>query len=203
MDNKTEFNHDSSWSTFEHVLSLKLPIKDSWNKIIDFHEQLVPNKSWKLLRELDVEGEQEQIVMWFENLVLNANLPDAIISLWVGIIELTDDEEDRYAIHLTGSEKYEENDNEWASDATFLPEDRYASPPLLNAMSRIIKEHHPKEDFYFLDWILPMAYCALTIDEITRIKINKALFLKFQTKINVSAGWDNGDFKDVSAIEKN
>ena len=197
------FNHDSSWDNFETILNLKLPVKDSWNKIIDFHEQLVPGESWKLLRELDVEREQEQIVLWLEELVSDSKLPDGIISLWIGIVQLMgDDEKEVYAIRLAGSEKYEENDNEWAETCTYFPENGYAALPLLNAMSRIVKEHHTKENFCFLDWILPMAYCALTIDEIMRIKIDKALFLKAQTKINVSTGWDNGDFKDVSAITK-
>lgn len=58
-----------------------------------------------------------------------------------------------------------------------------------------------KENYEFFDWILPIAYCAFTFDEIIRKKFDTNLFLKYKDKLFVSVGHDSGDYVDLTPIK--
>lgn len=194
------FKHDSSWENLEEVFKAQLPIKDSWNRIIDFHEQTVARDYWIELRQLDVTAEQEEIKDWLEKLIDDNPLPEQIIALWIGIAKLMDgDDNEIYAIYLTGAESYDQEDIEWATESTYEPEDKYGVLDILNQIDAIIKKD--SENYSFLDWILPLAYCALTLDEIIRTKLNSNIFLQFQERLFVTTGHDSGDFLNLSRIE--
>ncbi len=195
-----KFQHDKSWDNFESVFNLRLPIKDAWNKIIDFHEQTVPNSYWTSLRLLDIEAEQVEIKEWLEQLVTKSPIPDTVVALWLGITKLLEDEKEVYVIYLIGADSYEEEDIEWAMEPTYDPENKYGIPGVLNQIGEITISGD-KDDYEFLDWILPIAYCALTLDEIIRTKLNKNLFLKSRPKLFVTTGHDSGDYKELSPIE--
>ncbi|MBC8053191.1 MAG: hypothetical protein H7Y13_09005 [Sphingobacteriaceae bacterium] len=194
------FAHNKSWEHFETVFNSKLPIKEAWDKIIDFHEKTVPTCYWTQLRELDVETEQQEIKEWFEQLVANDPLPQKVISIWIGIVKLLDDNDNKVnAIYLTGADSYDKDDIEWATEPTYEPENKYGVLDILNQIENIIKED-PK-NYSFLDWILPLAYCSLTIDEIVRRKLDPSIFLKSQKKLFVTTGHDSGDYMNLSPIE--
>jgi len=195
-----KFEHDKSWDNFETVFNSRLPIKNAWNKIIDFHEQTSPNSYWSSLRNLDVESEQKDIKEWLEQLVTHSPVPNSVVALWLGITKFLENSKEVYVIYLIGSDAYNNNDIDWATEPTYEPENKYGILGVLNQIDSIIKTGD-KDDYSFLDWILPLAYCALTIDEIIRTKLEKKLFLKSRNKLFVSTGHDDGDYKELSPIE--
>ena len=87
-----DYTHENSWAKLEEVLNAKLGIKEAWNKIIDYHEQLKPKKYWAELRMLDVVKEQDEIAEWIDQVVLDATLPDSVKALWIGITNIWDEE---------------------------------------------------------------------------------------------------------------
>jgi hypothetical protein len=194
-----EFKHDQTWDNFEKVLSSQSTLKDGWNKIIDFHEKLKDKPYWTDLRNLDFESETLEIKDWIEELVQTEPFDKNVVAFWVGITKFVNDlDKESYAIYLVGCEHYDENDIEWATEPTYMPEQRYFIFETLNKIDNIIKGD--KDDYSFLDWIFPLAYCALTLDNIIRNSLDVKLFLKYQDRIFVSTGHDSGDFINVTTI---
>ncbi|SDC45382.1 hypothetical protein [Williamwhitmania taraxaci] len=196
------YSEDKSWEHFESVFNAKLPVKEAWGKIIDFHEQLKPKKYWDSLRQLEVEPEQEEIKEWMADIVTLSPIPKGIAALWIGITKIYDEEDKKelYAIYLSGAKSYDKDYIDWAVKSTYKPDENFGILDVLNQMDEIIKKD--KDDYSFLDWILPLAYCALTLDEIIRTKsMNKQHFLKNNPKLFVTVGFDEGDFVNLTSIE--
>jgi hypothetical protein len=194
-----EFKHDQTWDTFEQVFNSHPTTKDGWNKLIDFHQKTKEKPFWTALRNLDFETEQLEIKNWLEELVQTEPIDKKIIAFWVGITKFVDDQDkESYTIYLVGCDNYDESDIEWATEPTYMPEERYFTFDTLNKIDEIIKAD--SDDYSFLDWILPLSYCALTLDNIIRNNLDSKLFLKYHDKIFVSTGHDSGDYKNVSAI---
>ena len=194
-----KFQHDQSWDSLTKIFSSKMTAKEAWNKFIDFHEQTTPKPYWTALRNLTIEKEQADIVEWLHHLVTSSPLPEKVVSLWVGILKFADDDKEIPTIYLAGADSYNEENMNWACDPIYLPEDSYAQPPLLQQIDEIAKTD--KENYEFLDWILPLAYCTLTLDDIIRTKLNKKLFLINKEKLFVATGHDSGDYLNISIIE--
>ncbi len=196
------YTHEESWACLEEVFNAKLGINEAWNKIIDYHEQLKPKKYWAELRKLEVQKEQDEIAEWIDQVVLGAPLPDSVKALWIGITNIWDEETNKeyYAVFIQGADSYDAEDIEWTSAPSYDPDDNFGIMDSLNQITDIIKTD--SDDFSFLDWILPIAYCVLTMDEIIRKKkLDRSLFLKNRDKLFVSAGFDDGDYMNLTAIE--
>lgn len=196
------FSYDSSWQKFESILESGTDVQSSWNKLIDYHSSIVDKPYWSNLRQLDVYAEQVEIKEWLEQLVDSSLLPAGVIALWFGIAQLWDGEENSevYAIYLNGAENYDVEDIDWACECEYDPKNKYIIPEVLIGVEKIIRTD--KENYSFLSWILPLAYCAFVLDEIVRNQLNNALFLKYQSKLFVTTGHDSGDYINLSAIEK-
>ncbi len=194
-----EFQHDKSWDSLTTICASKLTAKDAWNKFIDFHEQTVPKPYWAALRQLDIDKEQADIVEWLQHIVTTSPLPESVIALWVGILKFGDNDKEIPAIYLAGADNYDKDDIDWACDPIYIPKNGYAQPQLLQQIDDIAKTD--EDNYEFLDWILPLAYCALTLDEVIRSKLNKKLFLTSKDKLFVVTGHDSGDYLDISSIE--
>jgi len=194
-----EFQHDESWDQLARILASKVPAREAWNNLIDFHEQSFPRSYWADLRQIDLESEQEDIADWIHQIVRSEPIPKNILAFWIGILKLVDDTNKEVStIYFAGADNYDKDDIDWACDPSYLPENRYAQPPILQQIDNIAQKD--KENYQFLDWILPVAYCAFTFDEIVRTKLDKNLFLKHRKKIFVAVGHDSGDYIDISAI---
>lgn len=195
------FSHDGSWQNLKDILDAKLPIVDSWNKIIDFHEAIKSKPYWDILRQLNVEGEQKDIVRWMETILIESPMPKSIVALWIGITRIWDEESDNefYAIYLRGADNYDAEDIDWADEPRYDPENNHGIVEVLCRIDELIEED---EDFEFLDWILPLSYCALTLDEIIRTKqLDMNLFSRVKNGLYVTTGFDEGDHIDLSRIE--
>ena len=195
------FDYDKTWESLKAVLKKELDIMGSWNAFIDLIEKQISKPYWQSLKELALESEQEDIREWIENLALESPLPDDIKALWIGIIRVEgDDGQEIPTIYLVGSNNYNEDDIDWASEPTYMPDNRYVCPTVLREIDNIIRTD--QKDYQFLDWILPIAYCALTLDEIIRIKINRGLLLGRKKILHVTVGHDSGDYLEISPLEK-
>lgn len=197
-----EYSHEESWENLEAVLAAKLGIKEAWNRIIDYHEHLKPKKYWAALRQLEVEKEQVEIAQWIEEVVVNTAIPASVEALWFGITKVWEEEDGKefYAIYLQGADSYDSESIEWVLEPSFDPEDNFGIVEGLNEIDELIAAD--SDDYAFLDWILPIAYCALMLDEIIRTKkMNRELFLKAKKKLFVTTGFDEGDFVNLTAME--
>jgi hypothetical protein len=196
-----KFSHTESWKFLEEILKKQLPIKESWTNVIDFHENCKKKPYWTQLRQLNVIKEQEEINDWIENIIVRSPLNKNIVALWIGIVKLYDDNTNQeiYTIYLQGSEKFNYQNIEWAVDPMYDPDNKYAVSEVLNQMDLILKKDNA--DYTFLDWILPLAYCSLTLDEIIRKRIDKKKINIWNNQIHVVTGHDSGDYIELTMIE--
>ncbi|WP_461640258.1 hypothetical protein [Labilibaculum euxinus] len=194
-----EFQHDKSWDCLERIFTNKMTAKEAWNQFINFHEQMYPKSYWTDLRNLDIEDEQNDIISWIHQLVTDSPLPENVQAIWIGILRLEDNGNEIPAIYMVGADTYNKNDIDWACEPSYMPENRYVLSGILKEIDDIIKTDD--DNYEFLDWILPLTYCALTFDEIIRTRLDKKLFLSKKDKIFVATGHDSGDYLDLSNIE--
>jgi hypothetical protein len=197
-----EFNHDSSWDNFEKIFNSRPTFKDGWNKIIDFHEAITKKPYWTELRNVNFENELTEMKEWIEGVLTNYPITNDTIALWIGLIKILDENENEtYALYLVGSNTFDKNDIEWATEPTYLPENRYAIFEALDKIEQLTK-NNGDNDFYFLDWILPLSFSALLIDECIRTNLNKSLFLTHNKEISIAVGFDSGDYYNLTTIKK-
>ncbi len=193
-----DFQHEQSWDGLTTILALKTNAKEAWSKFIDFHEQVVPKTYWTSLRMLDIEAEQAEIVDWLTGLVEQNAVPESIVAFWIGIIKFADDDKELPAIYFSGADTYDKDDIDWACDLKYSPENRYAQLGVLQQIDEIASTD--QENYEFLDWILPLGYCAFTFDEIFRTKIDKRLFLTSNSELFVAVGHDSGDYIELTTV---
>jgi len=194
-----EFQHDKSWETFASILNTETTARQAWTEFIEFHEENFPKPYWTKLKEIEIEEEQSNIVSWLTSVVTKKPVPKKIAAIWIGLLKLAGDNENEIpAIYFGGADNYDKDDSDWACDLKYLPDNRYAQPGLLLEIDLIAKSD--EDNYEFLDWILPLAYCAFTFDEVVRTKLDKSLFLKHKDKLFMTVGHDSGDYISLTPI---
>ena len=192
-----KFQHKESWDAMTSILALKTSVDEAWNRFIDFHEQVSPESYWTRLRHMDIKTEQAEIVGWLQHLLSVNPIPETIAAIWIGLFKAADNEIP--TIYFSGAETYTEDDISWACDPAYLPDNGYAQPGVLKDIDGIFRTD--ENNYQFLDWIFPLAYCAFTFDEVFRTKLDKTLILKTNAAINVTVGYDSGDYIELTAIK--
>lgn len=195
-----DFQHDKTWESLTTIIASKLTAEDAWNKFIDYHEKVVPKPYWNTLRQLEINGEQVELVQWLQELLTNNPMPDTVVAIWFGILKVADNNKEIPTIYLIGADTYDKNDSDWASDPSYLPDNRYAQPHILQQIDNIARTD--EENYEFFDWILPLAYSTFTLDEIIRTKLDKQLFLAGKGKLFAAAGHDNGDYMELTTLNE-
>lgn len=194
-----EFQHDKTWEIFASILESKRTARDAWIEFIDFHEQNFTKHYWAKLKKIGIEEDQVNFVNWLTTVVTQTPIPKKIAAIWIGLLKFAgDDNSEIPTIYFGGADNYDKDDIDWACDLNYLPDNRYAQPGLLQEIDAIAKAD--EDNYEFPDWILPLAYCAFTFDEIARTKLDKSLFLKHKDKLFLSVGYDGGDFIDLKPI---
>jgi hypothetical protein len=199
MNLKNNFDHDSSWEQLTKLFNSHLPINEAWTKLIEFHEKLAPKTYWDKLKSLDLAAEKEVLKDWLQDLATKSPIPETVSALWVGMFKHQQDGKEMYVIYLAGADNYSKDDIIWTSTPSYLPENRYAVPGILNEINELIEKD--KTDYYFLDWILPVAYTAFILDEVIRTSLDKKLFLKHKAELHFTTGHDSGDYLDLTSIK--
>lgn len=193
-----EYNYDKSWNILEGILKLKLPMKDAWSRFIEQQEHYLPIPVWLKLKQLQTENDKKDIVNWVRQVEIEDPIPKNLVAIWIGIVLLDREEGEVPAICLQGSEIFDDNNIDWAITSTYLPRNRYAIPTVFHEINEIIKSDI--NNFEFLDWIVPLAYCAFMFDDIVR-DLNKELFEENLDKIYFTIGYDGGDYVKIARIE--
>jgi len=111
-----------------------------------------------------------------------------------------DTEQEFYATYITGCDTYDSEDIEWATEPVYVPEERYFISEVYNNIEKLIPAKD--EDHSFLDWLLPLAYYTLQLNDITRNNLNTGYLLKHQAKLFVACGHDGGDYINLQPIQK-
>jgi hypothetical protein len=193
-----EFNIGQSWDDFKDIFNQKLPLAQAWGKMIDSLEAFKPKPYWITLRNIDIEAGRKAIKEWVELTFVEDAITVDTKSLWVGIGEYVDKNDTKlYGLYLIGYD-VEDPDDLDGDDPTFLPEENLMIPADLVIIEQTTKQD---EDYSFLDWMLPLVYCSLVLDDIIRGDLDKQNILKVNSKIPVAVGYDGGDFMKLSTIE--
>lgn len=194
-----DFQHEQSWQYLETVLSSKLTTKEAWDRFIQMHDSTVPGPYWTEFRSIDVESEHTDVVNWIQQVIINSPMPEEVIALWIGIFKSADDASETPTIYLAGADRYDKDDADWACDPSYQPDNGYAQPTVLQQIDLIAKKH--TESYQFLDWILPLAWCAFTFDEIIRSRLDKSIFKKDGRELFITVGHDGGDYINLTPIK--
>ena len=194
-----KFNYEASWDELTKVLQAHSSVSEAWINFLNSLEKQAKKKYWQSLRALDITTEQEELKDWIEGMFTNFPIPADTKALWIGIIKVEGEEnQEMPAIYLIGSNEYDTDDIDWAANATYLPDNRYVCPGILTEIDDIIRVD--KKDYQFLDWILPVAYCALTLDELFGKKIDKKIALQHHSILHIAVGHDSGDYLEISPL---
>ncbi len=194
-----ELEHSKSWDLFINILALKLPAIEAWNKLLDAHQEYAPRPYWQELKDLEVEAQLESMNDWLNQIVTEEPIPDNVVAFWIGIVKFLDNTIEIPTIYLVGASSYDRDDIDWACNPTYLPENRYAQPDVLQEIDDIAKTS--SEDYELLDWILPLAFCAFVLDEIITKNLDKRLFLRTHNEVYFAVGHDSGDYVDLSSLK--
>lgn len=190
---------EQAWDNLQRILKSKPGIKEGWNKVIDFHSKKIKKTYWSKLKRLNVEGEQDEIKTWLESLVTGEPPKKDIIAFWIGINKFIDDDDEEFCgIYAAGSKYYDKKDADWASRLSYWPKNRYFRSDVLDALDAIIMKD--RENYLVLDWILPLAYTSLTMNDLIANNLDKSKFLKHQNTVHVTAGHDNGDWVTLKPL---
>lgn len=198
--NTMEFSYEGSWTALEEILGKREGIAASWEALIDFHAQIKPAAYWSALRNVDFTEERAEMADWLHELAETYPLPDSVQALWIGIVQFYDEEQRRtiYAYHVLGADAYDPQDAEWATEPSWQPELGHFVPDSLKMLNSALAE--AKEDFSFLDWLLPVAASAFVFDNIIQTQLDHSKFRVATTPLPVTIGYDNGDFISLSPI---
>jgi hypothetical protein len=174
------------------LIQAQLPIEEAWNLLLNFHSKISPAPYWKLLAKLHVKEEQQSFLEWLENMLSEESPSQDVIAFWVGITLFEHEGKEIPTIYFTGSNTYSVSDIEWACDPVYLPQNRYVQPPLLLQIKEIVSLD--KENYTFLDWILPLAYLSFTFNDLFCIKPKLLPVPNNQSIVHFIIGYDDGDF---------
>ena len=66
-------------------------------------------------------AESNSIIDWLDEISASETLPNNIEALYIGLFE----GDDCYNIYMIGSERFDEEDEDWACDGDFVPQSKY------------------------------------------------------------------------------
>ena len=198
-------NFDHAREYLETTLSDRLPLKEAWRRIVDFHALRSAKDYWPQIRAEDIEAERDAVLGWWQKLLQKEPPPQEVCAVWVGLFKFIDEthREETYAMYLVGCDLYDADDIEWATDPVYLPKGRYFIPAGLNRIGALLQLHErdDHDTFCLLDWILPLAWCALLLDDLTRNRlIDSGLFQSTGDRVFLSTGFDDGDYLALTPI---
>ncbi|GAA3960615.1 hypothetical protein [Mucilaginibacter dorajii] len=194
-----EFENVQVWNDFEAIFNQQLPIAQSWSKLIDLLENIKAKSYWTQVRNIDIKTERKEIKDWFELTFSTDEITAETKCLWVGIQEYADkDDAKLYGIYLSGYDVAGPDEID-GDEPSYSPEDSMIILDNLSAIEKLINSD--SDDYDFLDWLLPVAYCSLVLDDIIRQDLYKLLVLRHNDKMALAVGYDGGDYVTLSTIE--
>lgn len=114
---------------------------------------------------------KEEISSWLQRMAEQEQVPSEIVALNFGLYE----SENGYCIYLVGSEEYDEDDDDWACNEDFEPDDNYLE------IEGLSPQNTPWEQFQN-DVVKILKECMANAD-VSRLFGNRV----------VTAGFDDGN----------
>lgn len=117
---------------------------------------------------------KEKLEIWLRDVNAAETVPDGIAAINIGLFE----SEEGYCAYMTGSENYDEDDDDWACDIDFEPACKYLS--LTDALPESLSGW---EDVF--DYVVTALRAILTQEEIKELPL-------FKGRV-VTVGFDDGE----------
>lgn len=121
---------------------------------------------------------------WLEKLVKTEPVPNEIKGLYFGLFE----QNNGAVLYIAGSERNYEEDDDWACDPDYWPDERYLDFKDLNEISETIKQLNIKMWKFVLatTMVIIKDYFQLYYEDFNKLVNNQTLF--------IGVGFDDGDF---------
>lgn len=201
------FVHLDSLQHLQTVLNKNGSFEEGWREVVGYHEALKPASYWEAISDLEAHQETQVVAEWLEGVLTSDPVPAPVQAFWVGIFQYPDEEtkEDIYAIHIVGADEYDADDMEdaeWASDPSYVPEERYWASGIFHQIHQLVQTapENDADERSFLDYILPIAYYSLLLNDVFQHHLPVADLLGGKRTVFISCGYDNGDFVSLLPV---
>jgi hypothetical protein len=118
---------------------------------------------------------KESFYNWLGQLDKSETIPNSIVALNFGIFETTEN----YTIYLIGSEKYDVEDDDWATEVGYEPKDKYLLLP--DSKEYDWQEIQSKVENFLIEFIGSEKY-------------RNSIFSNVE---NITIGFDDGELKKL------
>lgn len=167
------------------------PLAESMERVIRKCEKSLPHDDWAELLNIPLDDSKRLTKIarnWFRNRKLKA----VINGLWFGIYNPANGRWPIADFHVCGAASFidSRDNNSWASDITWAPDDR-AYSPVLEAIYKIAYRDNGLSNN--AEYPLCLAYTALAVRDLLT-ELNPSLFLRNSDSVGVAVGFDSGDF---------
>jgi hypothetical protein len=182
------------WDLVDEVLKNHIEIKQ--NYISGFYEirNIVKSETEiDLLVNIDESRMQDEFEEWVKFVLSKQKIPSKIKSIYFGLFTMVDPEinegKETTTIHLMGSTFTPIEDEDWASDPEFTPENRYMVLTDFIAIDNNVKQRRTTDGA--LNVLIYNGILNLLL--INSIKNLIPLFLGNHKSIYIGCGYDEGD----------
>ncbi|MCB0698022.1 MAG: hypothetical protein KDC07_11690 [Chitinophagaceae bacterium] len=187
------YDHDASWERLETLLKSKKKNKEKWSDLVDYHFSK-EDAIGLSLKDINIEKDVEELRDWITKLFRTEPIPPNTDAIWIGVFKATYENREIYASYCIGSTQYTESNIEWATEPTYMPENRYFVIDGVNELLSIINDSDDR--FAFLDWILPLGYyCFILSDIVVQCTLYNDLL---PDGIHIVCGYDEGDYIELT-----
>lgn len=184
----------------------KIDFKTGYNEI----NQLLKENSLPTF-QIDIEKTKSHFTNWLLTTIDKSPIPQNIISLYFGLTTLSDKETERTAIYLAGSTIAPEEDEEWACEIEYAPQNSYLFLSEFAKIDELKKENKEINGEYEVLAFVGMTNLLIqnALKDIAKelLTTRQKLFGLFnkttqREKLYVGAGFDSGDIYLIDKITR-
>ena len=186
--------YDKAWDKFEFLIEEKKSCSTCMKELIEFLKPEMDKKTYDKLGIIDYQTEVSLVREHIISELKQKPLPENIKGIWFAISKYFDENKniEYYVFYLTGSTKYDLNNNEWSTEFAYETESGIFLLEAMNEIDSIIRK-----DLKFCqlgDWIIPISYYSFIINECFMNNEFKKSFLLDKDEVGIAIGYDEGDY---------
>lgn len=183
------------------------PVGESMADLITQCELAHPHSDWEQLRPLPYD-DTDPLYDWLDSQFV-AKTPTVLLKgLWFGLCNPIRGRNNPVAdVRVSGAEKYDPTDCEWAVNAPWSPEAWYAESDVLADIYRIAYRRAASEEVRKgrlgnnAEYPLCLGYAAFALREVFT-HLYPASVLGESNSVGVMVGFDSGDFLHVGTVRE-
>ncbi|NQU54591.1 MAG: hypothetical protein HQ522_18880 [Bacteroidetes bacterium] len=189
---------DSTWEKFELLVASRKPTSICMLELIKALEPEMNKDTYIKLSKLDYSFEVGEVREQLIKELTASPLPETIKGIWFGINTYLDKENNKenYAFYLSGSEYFDNDNIEWASEFDYETSSGIFLLGTLNEIISIIKKD--KKIIEIGDWIFPIAYYSFIIINCLQDNQFRNIISKNNKEISIAIGYDEGDYLNLN-----